>query len=148
MSDKMKKKLGFLAILALATTVFAISDKVFAEELAKPAAPAAWHNCGYISCTVYFNQSETDRLASATIAVTVIASACTAAGTPLTGLACLYFSAWIVIWAQSARSQGKCLKVKYWLSNGLGAEGSSFTCGTMPWIPTAPGLGGGGFGAR
>jgi len=70
-------------------------------------------SCGWVTCTVYFNKSETRRIADGIIGVTTVAAWCTAGGGPFAGLACLTAGAVLGLWAQSARSQNKCLKLKF-----------------------------------
>ena len=70
-------------------------------------------NCGWVTCTVYFDKSETRRIADGSIGVAAVVALCTLAGGPIAGAACLAGGAILVLWAQSAQSQNKCLKLKF-----------------------------------
>jgi hypothetical protein len=91
-------------------------------------------NCGWFpvpNCTIYFNRSETRRIADGTLGASVVIAACGAASrSPWGAVACGIVAANIVLGAQSARSQNKCLKLKVWSVAPYLPQPGSYTEGT------------------
>ncbi len=86
-------------------------------------------NCGWNSCTIYWTTTETRRIADGTIGVTAAAAACGLAGGPYAAATCVALGAYLVLSAQNARAQNKCLKIKVYYAI-LPAQTGSYTKGT------------------
>lgn len=86
-------------------------------------------SCGIISCTMYFNKSETERIAVGAIGVTAIVALCALTGGPYAGAACLIVGADFALGAQNARSLGKCMKMKWYVFGGVAGWPSSYSGG-------------------
>jgi hypothetical protein len=81
------------------------------------------------ACTVYFSTIETRRIADGTIGATAVTLACGLAGGPYAAFMCAAHGANLVLGAQNARAQGKCLKVRVYAAY-LPPVPGSFTKGT------------------
>lgn len=83
------------------------------DPIAQPAVALSGVNCGWFSCALKFNWSETRRIADGTIGVAAVIQLCGKGG-PWAIAACTALGAGLVLSAQSARSQDKCLKVSFY----------------------------------
>ena len=87
-------------------------------------------NCDWKGCTLYFTTVETRRIADGTIGVTAIAAFCAWKGGPAVAAVCVAFGALIVLGAQNARAQNKCLKLRLHVFPAPLPQPGSYTKGT------------------
>lgn len=98
-----------------------------ADPLAQSAVALSGVNCGWFSCALKFNWSETRRIADGTIGVAAVIQLCGKGG-PWALAACTALGAGLVLAAQSARSQDKCLKVSFYYAAWVPPRPGSWRC--------------------